>query len=56
MSEINRALQDQQAKDVGEAFKEIFGNIPVIDHSKEKLRFLQDRIAEEQQKARAERP
>lgn len=54
MSEISRELQEQQAKDVGEAMKKVFGDIPVIDASKERLRFLQDRICEEQEKARAE--
>lgn len=54
MSQINEELQAQQAKDIGEAMKKVFGDIPVIDAGKEKLRFLQDRIAEEQEKARAE--
>lgn len=31
MSMISKELQDQQTKDVGEAMKKIFGDIPVID-------------------------
>lgn len=54
MSQINEELQAQQAKDIGKAMKEVFGDIPVIDAGKEKLRFLQERIAEEQEKVRAE--
>lgn len=54
MSQINEELQAQQAKDIGKAMKEVFGDIPVIDAGKEKMRFLQDRIHEEQEKIRAE--
>lgn len=54
MSEISRELQEQQAKDVGEAMKKIFGDIPAIDAGHERLRFLQDRITEEREKVRAE--
>lgn len=54
MSQISRELQEQQDKDIGKAFEKIFGDIPTIDKTKEKIRFLNDRIAEAQEKARAE--
>lgn len=54
MSQINEELQRQQAKDMGEAIRKVFGDIPVIDVNKEKARYLQDRITEELEKSRAE--
>lgn len=47
MSEITRSLLAQEAAgqepDVGEAFKKIFGNIPVIDRQTERERFIKTR-------------
>lgn len=54
MSQISRELEEQQAKNVADAMEKVFGNIPTIDYDKERLRFLQDKIREEQEKARAE--
>lgn len=55
MSQINEELQRQMNADIGEAFKKVFGeSTPTIDYDKERLRFLEDRIRQEEEKARAE--
>lgn len=54
MSEISRELQAQIDAEVAPVMKKMFGNIPTIDTNKERLRFLNDRIREEEEKALAE--
>lgn len=59
MSEISRELQEQQDKDIGAAFKKIFGDIPVISEedrmriAREKIDLLGKRIDAEKTKSQA---
>lgn len=59
MSEINKELQDQQFKDVGAAFRKVFGDIPTIDakeveqQEREALEKAERLLVERQRAARA---
>lgn len=56
MSEIVRSLngQPEDRKDIGEAFKKLLGDIPVVDYATERKRFQKDALRRLEEARRAE--